>query len=392
MAGTDGNYAVVMDNGVVFTEQANEINFPFTFRTNPIMPQNIGAKQNAIGMQAPGLTLSGYVRRGNGSFTAHNLYSPSGVGSAADTEHIITILLGENASPTTSNRALMYDGTLMDYKRSGNPQGIQTWNATFRPRGKREQFSGLILYNATTAASTITSTGVQAPLSQNAVALGGVAHLQVFTPSGTAATGTVTVSGIPSDADTVTVTVGGVAYLYTFKTSPASAGHVKIGASATASALNLYYAMVGSPEGLKTSVVYAGTTAIPQDQPTALVSVSVPSASNVITLTAYATGTAANAYALAKSGTNLAVSGATFAGGVAGETHTITVQTAATQGGSYTTRGTFTSNGTTRTGERLELAAVSASTEVWIRINDSVSGSSQQCGYCVTYAPYYPGQ
>lgn len=104
------------------------------------------------------------------------------------------------------------------------------------------------------------------------------------------ATGTVTFSANPAANDTVTI--GGVAI--TFKASGATGSQVNIGADITATALALANFINGEIETLG---VYASA------------------ALGVTTITAEAAGTGGNSITLAKSGTNIAVSGSTLAGG-----------------------------------------------------------------------------
>jgi hypothetical protein len=76
----------------------------------------------------------------------------------------------------------------------------------------------------------------------NGTTAGGVAMLQVLTPTGVQATGTLTLSGQPADGDTATI--NGI--VYTFKTAlTPTAGQVLIGANTAATAANLFQAMVG---------------------------------------------------------------------------------------------------------------------------------------------------
>lgn len=118
--------------------------------------------------------------------------------------------------------------------------------------------------------------------------------LIAWDPNGTLtnASGTVTFNGQPAANDTVTI--NGTAI--TFVAGAASAGQVSIGANvaSTAAAFRDY---VNATAALPVSASGAGTT---------------------VTLTAETAGTGGNALTLAKSGTNLAVSGATLAGGTTG--------------------------------------------------------------------------
>lgn len=128
------------------------------------------------------------------------------------------------------------------------------------------------------------------------------------------ATGTVTFSGTGAADDTITV--AGVAYV--MKAVPASAHQVDIGVDAATSAANLSAAInAGAGSG---SAYGAGTVANP--------SVTATVAGAVVTVHAKTAGTAGNAITLAKSGTDIAVSGAVLSGGtgssfVVGDDYTV---------------------------------------------------------------------
>src|SRR5262249_15525958 len=135
------------------------------------------------------------------------------------------------------------------------------------------------------------------------------------------------------------------------------------GANTAASILNLFMAMTGSQGAFNAAGVgvnyAAGTVPIPQNLLTGLVTVSAPSSTNVITLTAMATGTAANAYSLVatvNASTHLSVSGATMAGGVAGDPYNVVLASATSSGGSYTTIATLNGIGNVINAYRLDVA------------------------------------
>lgn len=126
---------------------------------------------------------------------------------------------------------------------------------------------------------------------------------------GTAATGTITLGANPTDGDTVTIG----AKTYRFKNTTAQANDVKIGASATATGVNLDKAIQADGTGDGTDY-HTGTTAN--------ASVTATNATGVVTLTAIESGTAGNSIALSAtftSGSNL-VSGSTLSGGTALDT------------------------------------------------------------------------
>lgn len=106
---------------------------------------------------------------------------------------------------------------------------------------------------------------------------------------GVKASGTITFTGLPVADETITVR--GVAY--TFKASASSATEITIGADATETAENTV-AKINANDALLDAVNVAG----------------------VVTVSAANTGEYGNAYTLAESATNTAVSGATLSGGV----------------------------------------------------------------------------
>ncbi len=116
---------------------------------------------------------------------------------------------------------------------------------------------------------------------ETGVATGDVTGINAF--------GTITFSGLPVANDTITVR--GVTY--TFKASAATATEITIGANATATATNTA-SKLNANDSLITAISAAG----------------------VVTVSAANTGEYGNAYTLAKSATNTAVSGANFTGGV----------------------------------------------------------------------------
>lgn len=146
---------------------------------------------------------------------------------------------------------------------------------------------------------------VSAIVFTNAAAAAPVDDTPNITAQSAGATGTVTVSGNPADGDTVTVN----GTVYTWKNTPNSktsikitAGNVNAMAAALASVINAYESryesqLHGSPN--RTPAVKATANA------------------GVVTVAALAEGTAGNSISLARSGSNVAVSGANLAGGTA---------------------------------------------------------------------------
>lgn len=107
--------------------------------------------------------------------------------------------------------------------------------------------------------------------------------------TGVAATGTITFTGLPVANETITVR--GV--VYTFKAAAATATEITIGANATGTASNTV------------SKIVANDTLL-----------DAASVAGVVTISASNTGEYGNAYTLAESATNTAVSGATLTGGI----------------------------------------------------------------------------
>src|SRR5258707_7863393 len=274
---TTGSFARIFANGYEITPDAVQSHYQHTYGANAVMPQNVGVRQFAPSLFNPSYALNGgFARHGMGTLTAHNLLFPSGIGSSNDAEFIITELLGSNAAPTQGDCAVLFDGTLTDYKRQNPFNAPMTYSATFKPRGKRMPPFPILILDSNVKGS-ITSPVYDNGAESIGLTNGGVAVLQVYNPTGTQASGTITLNGQPSDGDTVTVN----GTVYTFKTvlTP-TAGQVLIGANTAATAANLFAAMTG---GLTSATNYAaGTTPVPA----ATITVGVPNASNVITLTA----------------------------------------------------------------------------------------------------------
>jgi hypothetical protein len=122
---------------------------------------------------------------------------------------------------------------------------------------------------------------------------------------GVQASGNFTFStAVPAANDTVTI--NGV--VFTFKAAPATDFEVKIGATIPATIKNLYTAVASS---IHPDLIAAGYTY---------------SASQLL-VTYKTRGTAGNAFTLAKSGTNIAVSAATLTGGVGSDVARVEVET-----------------------------------------------------------------
>jgi hypothetical protein len=127
--------------------------------------------------------------------------------------------------------------------------------------------------------------------------------------SGTAATGVAYLLAQPSDGDTITIGLTGFLQVYRFKNTTAAINDVKIGADATATALNLQKAIMANGVGDGTDY-HAGTTV--NAYATATVS------GTILTLTDKIACNRSLGWANTKSGTNISVSNLT--GGVDGTT------------------------------------------------------------------------
>lgn len=119
-------------------------------------------------------------------------------------------------------------------------------------------------------------------------------------------TGALSLIGLPSDNDNFVINVNGTAYTYTFKTTPSAAGHVLIDTSITATAYNLYNALMdnGATTSTGTASYYAGTIPLPPSS----VAVTYDKRSALIALGFISSSAAPT---LAKTGANLAVSSTT---------------------------------------------------------------------------------
>jgi len=384
---TKGDWAKAFINGQDLTADMMNINYQHLFTANPVAAQNVGANQFAVGAFAPKLALSGYRKGAQGNVqTAHNLLAQAAganVGGAVDLEFIISIMLGNNASPVAGDMAIMMDASLLNYDAPAmTPAGLLMFNAAFSGRGKRAPLANIMIDQPPTLTGTITSV----PFDRGAAAaagtlLGGVAQLQSIAPSALYAVGTVQITpAIPTDGDTVVVN----GQTFTFKTAlTPTAGQVLIGATPAAAALNLYQAMIGSIVGRGTAYA-TGTVPVP----TASILISKPSLTNVITLTAAVPGVAGNALTLTKTGTNTVVSGATLTGGTAGDSYAITVASATTSGGSYTTHLTFVSTLQAQGAERLEIP-IGTLINRWIKITATTVGSTSKPAFNVLYGSFW---
>lgn len=375
---TQGNWARTFINGYEVTANLTQSSYQHVLKANPTMAQNTGVHAFSPGLFQPRYSLSNtYRAHGIGAINLHNLLDPL-TDNGNDTELILSEIRGNNATPARGDIGVTGSFTLQNYDMKQSASGGQLMaDTTFMPRGKWHPPFPRCIYIQDTGTAAVTGTGVDMGASAVGLTYGGVAVLQVFTPSGVQATGTVSLTGTPADADTFVI--GGTTY--TFKTTlTPTANQVLIGGSASAAITNLFKALTGG-DGAGTN--YASGTAVGPS--TAFY--SVPSSSNVITVTYKTTGTAGNSFTLVKTGTNSAVSGATLSGGSAGTAVTVKLQTATSSGGSYTDRATFTLDGTVRGAERQEVA-IGTTLDRWARVTTSgVSGTA--LGFCVMWGVRY---
>ncbi len=128
----------------------------------------------------------------------------------------------------------------------------------------------------------------------------GTIALDTNPSAGVQASGTITLSGQPSNGDTVTIKGTAV----TFVTGTPSGNQVQIAGSDTLTSAALQAFLQASADSNLAAMTY-NTIGL------------------ITTITARAYGVAGNSYSLTKSGSNIAVSGADLAGGVAADTLTV---------------------------------------------------------------------
>jgi hypothetical protein len=352
--GTKGDFARSFINDREITANHTGVTFNHRFAANPTMAEMVGVQQFNVGACDPQVTLTGYRSAPDPfALTPHNLFGlgGSGLGLAADPEYIATFALGHNAAPGAGDIALLMDGTLMNYDtQQMNQSDVFKFSAQMSGRKLKGGIGQLLIYQLATDTGTITgSVADRGSAAASGTVKGAVAHLHVLTPSGTQATGTATFTTNAGDGDTLTIGDGATSRTYRFKNTPAQANDIQIGATADATALNAYQAMIGSKAGVG-AAYYAGSQSLPST-----IRVARPT-SNVLAFTASSYGTAGNAYTLAKTGTNITVSGATFSGGTAGDSYTVTAQSSTSSGGVYSAFATFTSTLQQPGAERVEVA------------------------------------
>lgn len=134
----------------------------------------------------------------------------------------------------------------------------------------------------------------------------------------TTAIGSITFTGLPANNDTVTV--NGV--VITFVTSGATGNQINIAGSATLQAAALQAFLAASSNPLLTVMSYTNPTSAP----------------TIVYCASIAGGTTGNTYTLAKTSTNITVSGATLAGGGVG-TDISSIMAGKTANGAYTAAG-----------------------------------------------------
>lgn len=381
-----GDFFTVADNGVDFAAQIDNLTYTHELASNPIMPNNVGVHQFSPGIFKPKLSLSGLVKRGQGVQSASNLMDRVGAGASQDLEHIILAAIGTNAAPVAGDYCIAFDGTLLpEYQRQNDMQTFQRIQAQFQPRGVRVPLFPVLLLDVSQVGS-LTTTFYDDGAESVGTLNGAASILEVLTPTGTAATGSVGATVNPADADTYTLVINGVTYTRRWKNAIALAGDVLIGGTLAASLNNLWQSFINSPIGRGTNF-FTGTT--PLDA--TVVTVSLPTATTV-PLTAVNTGIAANSWTLAKTGVNTTVSGATFAGGVAGETATsIVVQTATSSGGAYTTKATHTLDMTRRAAEIIQVP-VGTTLDRFIKVIITMSASTMTWAARLSFGRWFTGQ
>lgn len=378
MSGTSGDFARAFVNGVEATGDLQQSAYTHQFEAMNAPHQNVGVHMFTPGIFNPTLGYSNAYRahRVNG-LNMHALFTQIGTGNS-DIELLISEVRGFAASPQVGDLGLMFQGRLERYNPDMMPNGVMTADIAFMPGGKRNPAFPRLLHLQDTGKGSFTSTPVDMGAGAAGVALGAVGHLHIYTPTGVAATGNITAGSTPADGDTVVV--GGTTYTAKTALTP-TAGQFLIGGSAAAAAANLFAAMTGG-DGAGTTYA-SGTPLAPS---TAFY--TPPTAANVIAVTFKATGTGGNAFTLVRTGTAFTVSGATLAGGVAGDTFTLKMQSATSSGGSYTDRLTFTSDGTVRQAERQELA-VGVAVDRWWRLNATAGGSTYNLGIAAMFGLFY---
>lgn len=128
-----------------------------------------------------------------------------------------------------------------------------------------------------------------------------ISNLVLYSGTLTAATGTISFGGTGADNDTITI--GDVTYKLV--TTPSAAFDVKLGATAADTASNLAKAI--NLSGVAGTDYGTGTTVHP--------GVTATASTSTVTVTAKVGGLGGNSIALAKTGSNITVSGATLSGG-----------------------------------------------------------------------------
>jgi hypothetical protein len=193
-------------------------------------------------------------------------------------------------------------GALIGSVLSTSQQAIATWQAITNggftvtvDGGAAQNITGLNL-SADTNLNGVAST-INAVLTGASIAWNSTYNQFVITSNstgaGTDASGTITLTGNPAVNDTVTI--GGTTI--TFVAASPTGNQVLIGASANATATNLQVFLAASTDTNISKANYSVNAA-------------------VVTVTYKTVGTGGNAFTLAKSSTNITVSGATLTGGV----------------------------------------------------------------------------
>lgn len=359
-------------NGVNVDEDFNAFDYEQGYSPRGTIHNGIGAHQFNVGIRMPKLKLTGYRKSyADSQQSAWEQMRVQNATAATDVEYDVALELGNNAAPAVGDRAIFYPGKLAAAVGAGDvkPDDIYAWSPSFSGVGKAPMTCDIVsMYigpgDQTSAAFDSNPNAYTLPIK------GAVCGVEIIQPTGTKASGTISATGTISDGDLFTL--GGVTYTFKTSLSP-TAGQILIGSSYLVAMQNLYAALTG---GYGAGTLYATGTAVLAAYLAGTVNLTPPGTTGIITITYRASGTAGNAYTLAFTGTNLAKSGTTLASGVAGETAAMTFTSATSSGGSYTTFGTFLSDGTVQKGEWLEIVP-GTTINRYLKVGVDMSSTSQ---------------
>jgi flagellin len=306
--------AISILNNIASLSAQNQLAVTQSNLNKTLFQLSSGSRINSGADDAAGLAIANGLQANITALTQSAQNSSSGVGAlqvADGSLAQVTQLLNRAVTLATESA----NGTVSDSQRTALQAEYAQINTEINSIGSSTNYNGSAVFSASPT-SIFLSDGVSNTTigvttgTLSAAGLGLAAGTVNIATAATKATAQVTLTGQPAVGDTVDIN----GQTYTFQSTVAAAGDVLIGASTSATVLNLAHAIndSGGTSGAGNDYLAVGGAAN--------TSASATVSGNTLTLTALTTGTGGNAYTLTNpvdTSGNITVSGATFSGGAA---------------------------------------------------------------------------